>query len=61
MTILTYIAVVLIVLTFCGLGLSVGLLLKRRGLTKCGRGEGDAENKDITCPACENRGQCKRL
>jgi len=47
MTILTYIAVSAVILTFCVLGLSIGLLLKRRG-------------HDITCPACENRGACKR-
>ena len=45
---------------FCALGLSIGVLLKRRGLTTCGRGAADLENKDITCPACENRGECKR-
>ncbi len=59
MTILTYVAVVLVVLTFCGLGLSIGVLMKRRGLTTCGRGASDLHDKDITCPACENRGACK--
>lgn len=60
MTILTYIAVSAVILTFCALGLSIGLLLKRRGLTTCGRGSAELERDDITCPACENRGACKR-
>ena len=60
MTILTDIVVTIVILAFCALGLSIGVLLKRRGLTTCGRGASDLENKDITCPACENRGECKR-
>jgi hypothetical protein len=40
MTILTYIGVSLVILVLCGLGLSIGLLFNRRGLTKCGQGEG---------------------
>ena len=60
MTILTYIVVTIVILAFGALGLSIGVLLKRRGLTTCGRGASDLENKDITCPACENRGECKR-
>ncbi len=60
MTILTYIVVTIVILAFCALGLSIGVLLNRRGLTTCGRGAADLENKDITCPACENRGECKR-
>ncbi len=59
MTILTYLVVSLIILAFCALGLSIGLLLKRRGLTTCGRGASELDQHDITCPACENRGQCK--
>jgi hypothetical protein len=61
MTILTYIGVSLVILVLCGLGLSIGLLFNRRGLTKCGQGEGAHADKDITCPACENRGSCKKL
>jgi hypothetical protein len=60
MTILTYIVVTVVILIFCALGLSIGLLLKRRGLTTCGRGAEAHQNEDITCPACENRGACKR-
>ena len=60
MTILTYIVVSLIILAFCALGLSIGLLMKRRGLTTCGRAAEVHDDHDITCPACENRGQCKR-
>ena len=48
MTILTYIVVTIVILAFCALGLSIGVLLKRRGLTTCGRGPSDLENKDIT-------------
>lgn len=59
MTILTYIVVVLVVLTFCVLGLSIGLLLKKRGLTTCGRAAAHHDDHDITCPSCENRGACK--
>lgn len=60
MTILYYAVAVLVILGLCGLGLSIGLLLRGRGLQSCGRAQtrtGDGE--DLTCPAC-GQGECKR-
>jgi hypothetical protein len=62
MTILSYAVAVIIVLGLCALGLSVGLLLRGRGLQTCGRAQtktGDGE--EITCPACSGKASdCKR-
>lgn len=60
MTILYYAIAVIVVLGLCALGLSIGLLLRGKGLQSCGRaqtttGSGEA----ITCPAC-GQGECKR-
>lgn len=60
MTILYYSLAILVILGLCALGLSIGLLLRGRGLQSCGRAQtrtGDGE--EITCPAC-GQGECRR-
>ena len=57
MTVLTYVAVSLVILILCGFGLSIGLILRGKGLQKCGRVPG--EDGDGGCPTCGS-GVCKK-
>lgn len=61
MTVLTYAIAVLVVLGLCVAGLSVGLLVRNRGLTTCGRATADMHGHDVSCPSCSGReSDCKK-
>ncbi len=62
MSILTYAIAVLVILALCVVGLSIGLLLRGKGLRTCGRAAEDAgQEHDIECAACSGRSaDCKR-
>ena len=54
MTVLTYIIAVVLILGLCALGLSIGLILRGKGLQTCGRaamGAGE-HGHEISCPSC---------
>lgn len=59
--ILTYAIAIVAVLLLCGLGLSIGLILKGKGLQTCGRVMGP-DGEFISCGACggKRRGDCDR-
>lgn len=60
MTILYYAVAVIVILGLCVLGLSIGLLVRGKGLQTCGRAmTTTADGESITCPAC-GQGECKR-
>lgn len=61
MMILTYAAAVIVVLGLCAVGLSIGLLIRNKGLQTCGRAQTTVAGEDITCPACSGKASdCKR-
>lgn len=61
MQMLAYAAAVIVVLALCALGLSIGLIVRNRGLTTCGRAQTPQGDDDITCPACSGKSaDCKR-
>lgn len=62
MTALTYAIAVIVILGFCALGLSIGLIVRNKGLTTCGRASTTVNGEEITCPSCgAHKGDaCKR-
>ena len=58
--IVTYIVVSVVILVFCALGLSIGLLVKGKPLQSCGNAVRDRDGNPITCPACGGKGECKK-
>ena len=61
MTVLTYAIVVIVILGFCVLGLSIGLLVRNKGLSTCGRASAAMEGHDVSCPACSGKAEdCKK-
>ncbi len=57
MTVVAYVVVTLVILVLCGLGLSIGLILRGKSLQKCGRVPG--ADGDGGCPTCGS-GVCKK-
>lgn len=61
MHVFTYAIVVLVILGFCAIGLSIGLIVRNKGLTTCGRAQANVDGEDITCPACSGKAaDCKK-
>lgn len=61
MTALTYAIVVIVILGFCVLGLSIGLLVRNKGLTTCGRAGAAMEGHDVSCPSCSGKSEdCRK-
>lgn len=55
-----YAIAIIVILAFCALGLSIGLILRGRALQTCGRAQTrTADGEEIVCPAC-GQGECKR-
>jgi hypothetical protein len=60
---LAYAIAIFVVLLLCGLGLSIGLILRGRALQACGRATeaANAHGHDIECPNCSGKaGACRR-
>lgn len=60
---LTYAIAIFVVLLLCGLGLSIGLILRGKALQACGRAveAANARGHDIECPNCSGKaGECRR-
>ena len=60
---LTYAIAIIVVMGLCVLGLSIGLLLRGKGLQSCGRAAQAAgeHGHDITCATCSGKaGECRR-
>jgi hypothetical protein len=52
--VLTYAIAIVVVLLLCGIGLSIGLILRGKGLQTCGRVIGP-DGEYISCPSCGGR------
>ncbi len=60
---ITYAIAIIVVLTLCGLGLSIGLILRGKALHACGRATeaANAHGHEIECVNCSGKsGACKR-
>lgn len=61
MSVLTYAIAVIVILGLCVLGLSIGLLVRNKGLTTCGRAGAQLGDHDVSCPACSGKSaDCKK-
>jgi hypothetical protein len=59
--ILTYAIAIAVVLGLCVLGLSIGLILRGKGLQSCGRAALGGAHGNISCPACSGKdGECRK-
>lgn len=60
MTILSYLIPAVVILALGGLAMSVGVLVRGKGLQTCGRASGKLANGEtIACPSCGGGGSCK--
>ena len=60
---ITYAIAIIVVLALCGLGMSIGLILRGRSLQTCGRAAeaAHAHGHEIECASCSGKsGECKR-
>ncbi len=62
---LTYILVTVVIIGLCGLAMSVGLIIRNKTFTSCGRAARDYDGKQIRCAACGDTDEadgtsCKR-
>lgn len=60
---LTYAIAIFVVLLLCGLGMSIGLILRGKALQACGRATeaANAHGHEIECPNCSGKsGECRR-
>ena len=60
---ITYAIAIIVVLTLCGLGLSIGLILRGKAMHACGRATeaANAHGHEIECVNCSGKsGECKR-
>lgn len=48
----TYFIVTVIILAVCLLGMSIGLILRNKTFTSCGRAARDFDGEPIRCAAC---------
>ncbi len=59
---MTYIIAAVVVLVFCAIGLSIGVLLRGRPMRTCGNAARDEHGNSMGCSFCGGRGggECKK-